>query len=567
FTRFIYPIFFKSVSDSSGKKESKKKSNKIPTTKSYNNFNGKIIRHIYIITLDPFGYSIADSMALPKNFFSKTANNLHIKTREITIRNLLLIKQNQVFDPMLVAESERLVRRQSYVRDVSFFIISLQHQPDSIDILIRELDHWSIIPEIGASTSQVTIKLGDQNFLGLGHESQNSLTRFHSKGDYAYNANYYIPNIKNTYINSTLHYGQDELRNFIKRFAIDRPFFSPVTKWAAGISFVQQFRKDSVLSEDLVYLPQNIKFNAQDYWAGWAVQIFKGKTSGSRTTNFISAFRFFNMHFLEEPIELIDPEQNYADENLYLASFGISTRKYVQDKYIFKYGIIEDVPIGKVYNITSGYQKRNNTGRLYLGARFSLGNYYPWGYLNSNFEYGTFFHKSKVEQSVLTASLTYFTRLKEIGNWKIRQFVKPQLTIGIKSTTYDSLTINDGFGLDGFNSPILSGTKRLLLTLQSQIYAPWKVIGFRFSPYVVCSFGALGNASEGFKNSKVYTQLGLGVMVKNENLVLNTFQISLSFYPIIPGNGTNVFKFNSVKSTDFGFNDFETGKPATVVFQ
>ena len=225
------------------------------------------------------------------------------------------------------------------------------------------------------------------------------------------------------------------------------------------------------------------------------------------------------------------------------------------------------MPVGIVYGLTGGYQVKNNSGRLYLGMRFSFGNYNKWGYLSSNFEYGTFFHASHAEQGVITAGVNYFTGLFEIGKWKFRQFVKPQVTIGINRFSYDSLTLNDGYGLDGFNSPELSGTNRLLFTLQTQSYAPWNFIGFRFGPYLICSLGMLGNAVTGFKNSKVYSQIGLGVLIKNENLVFNTFQISISFYPLIPGKGQNVFKMNSFKTTDFGFRDFEIGKPATVIYQ
>ena len=106
-----------------------------------------------------------------------------------------------------------------------------------------------------------------------------------------------------------------------------------------------------------------------------------------------------------------------------------------------------------------------------------------------------------------------------------------------------------------------------MLTFQTQSYSPWNFIGFRFGPYFICSFGMLGNETSGFKNSKAYSQVGLGVLIKNDNLVINTFQISLSFYPSIPGNGNNVFKINSFETQDFGFRDFEIGKPATIVFQ
>jgi hypothetical protein len=199
--------------------------------------------------------------------------------------------------------------------------------------------------------------------------------------------------------------------------------------------------------------------------------------------------------------------------------------------------------------------------------RFSFGNYYEWGYMSSNFEYGTFLKASHTEQGVFTAGVNYFTGLIEVGKWKFRQFVKPQITIGINRFSYDSLTINDGYGLDGFKSPALSGTQRLLFTVQTQSYSPWRLLGFHFGPYLACSLGMLGNATDGFKNSKIYSQIGVGVLIKNENLVFNSFQISISFYPVIPGIGQDVFRMNSFRTTDFGFRDFEINKPEGVIYQ
>ncbi len=241
--------------------------------------------------------------------------------------------------------------------------------------------------------------------------------------------------------------------------------------------------------------------------------------------------------------------------------------KYVQDRYIFKFGITEDVPVGKVFSLTGGYQLRNGFGRRYLGGRFSIGDYTSWGYLASNLEIGSFFSRSQPQQGVLSISMIYFTGLVEIGRWKFRQFVKPQITIGFNRFSYDSLTINEGYGMNGFNSLGLSGTRRILFTMQTQSYMPWSFIGFRFGPFLACTFGMLGNSSKGFKSSKLYSQIGLGVLIKNESLVLNAFQISIAFYPSIPGMGQNVFKPNSFQTTDFRFRDFEVGKPGIVAFQ
>ncbi len=106
------------------------------------------------------------------------------------------------------------------------------------------------------------------------------------------------------------------------------------------------------------------------------------------------------------------------------------------------------------------------------------------------------------EQGVFTAGVNYFTGLIEIGKWKFRQFVKPQVTIGINRFSYDSLTLNEGYGLDGFNSSTLSGTSRLLFTLQTQSYAPWNFIGFRFGPFLFIHLACLEMPKQDLKTAK-----------------------------------------------------------------
>jgi hypothetical protein len=116
FTRFIYRIIFRPTKTSLPKKVAKKKNRKKSIQKPYSNYEGKIIRNISIETLDPFGYTIADTIFVSQNKLSSFGNGLHVKSQRITIRNLLIIRENDIFDSLLVRESERLVRSQGYIR-------------------------------------------------------------------------------------------------------------------------------------------------------------------------------------------------------------------------------------------------------------------------------------------------------------------------------------------------------------------------------------------------------------------------------------------------------------------
>ena len=143
-----------------------------------------------------------------------------------------------------------------------------------------------------------------------------------------------------------MHYNIDELKTYNKSIIVERPFFSPFAKWAGGINLAQQFRIDSMNYHNDGYVRENYKFNTQDYWAGNAIRIFKGNTEDEKgTTNLIlTAHVICKLAILKGHLNFMTHHNVYTNEKFYLAGIGITTRKYIQDKYIFNYGLVtEDV--------------------------------------------------------------------------------------------------------------------------------------------------------------------------------------------------------------------------------
>lgn len=561
FTNFMHKLVFKPINPKKNKK-------KIVVQTNYNGLEGKIIRNINIVTLDPFGYSEIDSTRKPRNWVEKNGNFIHAKTKKLAIRNLLLIREDKPLDSLLVKESMRLIRAQSYINRVAITTKLIAKNGDSVDIFISVLDTWSLLPRLEVTDSKVNFRLNERNFFGSGHTLNSQYQKRYTDGKSAYNLEYIVPNIKNTFVKTALIYFKDLDDNFGKTIAIDRPFYSPYAKWAGGVSINQQYRSDTISDVNLVYARQNFKYNSQDFWGGYAFRILKENTEDHRVTNLILSGRFLNVNYLESPTLEYDPIDFYASEHFFLSGIGISTRKYVQDKYIFKNGIVEDVPIGKIYGITTGYQVKNDVGRFYLGGQVSFGNYFEWGFLSLNFELGSFFNKSVSNQTAFTFQANYFTNLIEIGKWKVRQFIKPQLTIGInrQNTIGDQLSINEDYGIQGFKSA-LYGNQKAMLTFQTQTYSPWNVFGFRLNPYFNYTIAVLGDKANGLLESKAYSKVGIGLLITNDYLVFRTFQISLAYFPSIPDSGTNIFRINSLETSDFGFQDFGLDKPRTVIYK
>ncbi|UMY65222.1 MULTISPECIES: hypothetical protein [unclassified Flavobacterium] len=576
FTRFLHRLVFEPTEI--------KNSNPIrkPKKRDYKNYNGRIVRNIKIHTLDPFGYSEIDTTRKPRNWGERLGNAVHIKSRQFAIRNLLLIKENRPVDSLMVKESERLIRTQRYVSRV--YITATPVSSDSVDINVRVLDSWSLIPKGSISTSRTSVEIRERNILGSGHEFVSRIINDNENGNKAYNLRYTVPTIKNTFIRSTLAYRVDLDGYYGKSLNIERTFFSPFTEWAGGVYVDQQFRRDSLTDISGNYSLQNLKYTSQDLWGGRAFRLFEGTSEDDRTTRLVASGRVLFTQYSESPKREYDLIDYFSGERFVMGGLGISSRQFVEDRYLFNNGIVEDVPIGKIYGLTAGYQTKNGRDRTYLGARASYGSYFRIGYLSGNVEYGTFFRAGALEQTAFSLQLNYFTDLIDCGKWKLRQFIKPLLIIGTNrlASVADRLTINEssGFqggygagyygynsaGIQGFNSAI-NGTKKFVLTFQTQSYSPWQVVGFRLNPFFNYTAAVLGNEIQGLTSNRFYQKIGVGILVSNDYLVFNSFQLSIAFYPTIPGQGDNLFLTNTFETNDFGFQDFEFGKPRTIIYK
>jgi len=530
----------------------------------HSQYEGKRIRSIHIETLSPFGYSLSDSSKRPHSLLEKTGNALHVKTQHFTVNNHLLFRAGDRYDSLLVKESERLIRNEAYVHDVVVSTSMVGADSDSVDVFVRVSDFWSIGAEGTFSKNEGMIDLTEKNVAGLGHTFTNTFMQDYLDGKNAFSTSYFVPNINNSYVNARLSYTMDEEKDYTKILAVERPFFSAIARWAGGASLSQQLQPGWIYKNDTTRLYRLSKFNAQDYWAATAWQVFKGWTEPDRTTKLILSGRVYDLNYLEKPQDK-ELAEYYTNEHLYMGGLGISSRQYVKQRFLFRSGTAEDVPVGFTLGVTGGYQVKNS-GRWYWGIHHSWGELSRVGYFGTSFDYGTFISGSKNTDGVFTANMNYFSNLIQIGNWKFRQFVKPELTVGLHRDPFNKLTLNDGYGLNGFNSDVLSGTSRFLLVLQTQSYAPWNVLNFRFGPYLNFSFGMIGNESCGFAHSRLYPQIGGGVLFRNDNLVVRYFQFSFAYYPSIPGHGDNIFKANPLRTTDFVLPDFVLGKPDVAAF-
>ena len=564
FNKFVYKLLFRSsaLSVEAVVPDRTKQKKALMVSKS----NGKIIRTISIETLDPFGYSIRDESRVPRRGIDRFGNAIHVKTKVFTIRNLVLFKKNERCDSLLLKETERLIRSQRYIREVVVIPVPVATASDSVDIKIRVLDSWTLIPNGSLSGNQSSVKLTERNILGFGHQISGEIENKFTPKVQAIFAQYSVSNIKNSFVRLDLDYSNEYNNDSRRSLAINRPFYSVVARNAGGFQIEnRRYTEFFPVADTLIGVPT--KYEYVDYWYGHAFKINGENTFDQKTTNLILAYSYNRKAYLLDPGILFDETNFFATEKNSIGYIGISKQRFYQDKFIFNYEITEDIPYGENMALILGYQNKADRSRWYSGISISKGKKYTFGYLSTFMEWGSFYTKGVTEQTAFKVGFNYFSPLLYIGNWKLRQFIKPTYIWGNNrdSSFKDQLTLNNYYGIEGFNNR-LTGTQKWLVSLQTQTYIPGSWNGFRFSPYLNVSMGSLANKNALFA-SKVYSKFSIGVQINNDYLVFNSFQISLSYYPSIPFEGDNLLKTNSFENTDLTISDFQLGKPAYIRYE
>lgn len=535
-------------------------------------FNGKIIRHIDIEVLDPFGYSVNDTTinndtAVERNPFQKIGNRLHTSTRGFIIRNFLLFREGDILNTFLVTESERILRTAGYINDARIFIIPLKDiSRDSVDIKVLVLDKWSVVVPVVITPSSIRATFRDRNFLGLGQQFEQSYSYNIYSDQYEYNTRYRINNISNTYISSEIYYRNN--RDFSQvGIAFDRPFYSPVARWAGGLSVNRSWSFFNYMDTNQNKHQYDLDYYNYDVWGARALSL-PIRSLRKPNNNIIVGLRYLNTHFLYRPPSEIDSNRINTQSKIYLASIGYNHQEFYKDQYIFRFGANEDIPEGSAIQFTYGIAYNEVRGRmLYSGIEVSRGKHVEdFGYISGYAGCGTFYSPRMANNTTIQAGAMYFSDLQPNYIWNFRQFVKIKTVYGINKHPYERI----GFSREemyGLMSDSLQGTAKTILNLETVMYTPYNIVGFKFAPVLLLGFGLMQRNYNTLLKSPVYQSYALGILIRNENLLVSSFEITAGYYPSMPGTDSQRWKLNPLVGFTLRVRSFAIGRPDFVGFQ
>lgn len=563
FTRFLfhavfvdpYPIVYKK------KKLSDKQRKQIKNSDE----NGKIIRHISVEVYDPFGYSVNDTALININSIQKIGNRVHTSTRGFVIKNLLLFDENDTVDMYIITESERLLRKADYITDAKIYFIKIPHN-DSVDIRVVIQDKWRMNARLTVSTTNTKISLNDGNLLGWGHSLENNTTYLLKENEYKFDGKYRVNSFGNSYIAGELYYLTNK-HETVTGFDFSRPFYSPVVKWAGGVAAVRNgsyflYTNPVSLTEE----KYGLNYYQYDVWAGRTLGK-PIKISKKRQSNIIATIRHTSTYYTLRPSFSIDINKVNTNLKVLLGGIGISIREYYKDQFIFRFGANEDIPEGWLMQAMGGITRHETKGTgYYTGFELSRGGHLEkLGYLSGNMAIGSSFYPLKKANSTFTTGLLYFSDIYQNRFSYFRQFIYYKLIYGFNKEHFDVISF-DGNELYGLRLPV-SGISKMVLNFESVFYTYYNLIGFKFAPVALVGLGLIGNHQRSLLASPLYQSYAIGVLIRNENLLTSSFQVSVGFYPPMPQGANSWIMFNPFANFTLRIRDFAIGKPEIVGFR
>jgi len=529
----------------------------------YKDYQGKIIRHIHVVSLDPFGPTVLDTARLPTAGFGKFLNVVHIQSAPNVLRKMMLIREGQALDPQVMADQERILKDLNYIDDARVIVIP-KDDNDSVDVLVVTKDVWSIgviVPYL--TTKKVGIRLYDANFAGLGDRLSLQFSFALQRAPFVRfdGFSYTYTNIMGTFTDATLTYYEDDLHQVNFGVWLDRPFVTNRTKYAGGITY--QYNR-------LGYYPypDMIRYSASSTgsaWLGRSYLIADYKVP----TRFIVSGSLQTTTFMQRANITLDSNRGYYDVNQFFASVAFSRNNYYLIDYFLNFGKTENIPYGRLLQFTFGPQFTNFYTRLYTSFSYAHGNFIKkFGYLQGRLDLAAFYNRRSLEDGVLIARLNYMSYLYFTPDkrYKFRTYIFTTYRQGFlrRSNNLEYTYINRDMRINNYSTDtVFRGVNSLSCYFATVAFTPWYFYGFRFA---LTGMFAGGFTSDGHSNifkTKLYTGVGIGLLIRNENLIFPTFLISAIAYPT-PVAGVPWLQLNFSEPPDQHVTDYNPSAPYVI---
>lgn len=527
-------------------------------------YEGMIIRHIYVQSIG-FEKSIYGNEKPITQKIGRIANKLHTNSREKTIRQHLFIRPNEPLNPYKLGDNERFLRDTDFILD-SRFVVTPIEDSDSVDVTIVTRDVFSIGLTAGGSfPSAPKFNLYDANLGGRGQRIEfNILVDQDRKPKTGFGASFKQSSFLGSFADLEVFYSQlnagistgDETE-YATGILIDRKLVSPYSRMAGGAQLSKNWSRNVYSRPDSLFL--DYSYNLADLWTGYN---FGAKKIQNRKRVFL-ALRIFDDYYTKKP----DSEESindriYNNTSGVLSAITFYKRDFFKTQYIYGFGRTEDVPYGYSITTTAGLVRQLRTQRPYGGIKLEYDGFFSSGsFYELDFNAASYFRNSSFEDAVIFSNISFFTRVFTLGNFKIRNSATLGFTKIFNPFANDWLEIGSSI-IPGLWVRELEASQRNSLGIESTVFTPWSVLGFRIAPFASFNLAMMKcNTCEDRNNN--YTGISAGMRTRNENLIFGTIEVRATYIPN-DESGDSKFSFSFRQNLRFRKTDVFVTAPSLI---
>jgi hypothetical protein len=558
-----------------GKSESMTDSTRINLLKqirSLKSYTGKRINSITIEQHD-FLTSIDSKDSKMKDLFSKLGNTLQSNSKSRAIKENLFFKEWDVFDPSIVAYNEKWLRDLNYIQDAKITAIVTPYDTNQVDIIVVTKDLFTYGGEVLLNNKDAySAKINNINLMGSGNSIQliqNFENQRSPKSGWGYD--FGLSNILGSFISINAgvnQFGNNLANNVLSAkknyISVQRPILHPNSKWLGGIEYLETVNNnvfpgkwDSIFEQQLNY---NLKH--KDFWIGYQLTRKYKSIKLNEYRQFIQ-YRHLENNFKERPIDyLLQLDRNYQNLKADFISYTLVRQSVYRTRYLYGLGRYEDLPIGRSLTWTTGKYEIEKDKAAYVGFKFEqykLSKKENYTHIIANIATG--YINQSIQDFRFLASLEQFSKLKYLNNgYGYRQIINLSFTQTLKNKYNEALRINSIYGIPQLNKEQIKGGTRLSANLETVLYNNRPILGFKSAPFVFGNLTYIRTVGDPILNGAIYSSIGSGLRIRNENLVFGTIELKGSYFPRT-SQSMSPWNFSFITNLRYKYNSNIIEKP------
>ncbi len=496
------------------------------------------------------------------SWLQRTIDKIHIQTKPRQLAQNLLFQVGDTLNPYVLGINEELLRSLPNLATAYFVVMPDRNDSTGVSIHIFARDNWSIGADVNWGSQEKSLSVFDRNFLGTGDELKLKVAGDKQLSRFGFGVEYTARNLLGHFTDATIGLGSGGDQN-MARFAVVHPFILP-TGWGFGFTADRTYRREEMTRTDTSHYIERFFLGG---WGGrsWCLNWQNG-------TNVYVTASLDRERYLQRPevSETLNPYYHHSTQ--FLVGFGFSRRNYFQGNMIYGFGRTEDIPYGFRFELVGGRQWEEELGgRDYWGVRGYWGNLIRNSYLEASLAFGSYFTRNyRLQQSVATGHIKYFTPLLRVRTSYIRQFGTLSATMGFHRLEGEREALRYenrwGRGIRGLSADWrMTGYNRLTIGSETVVFTPLFLYHFRFAFFLCGDVGWLGYDNNLFRN-RFTGAIGAGGRIRNERLIFNNVEIRFGYaFNRPPDVGYRTFSISS--EPDFKEIDFAPEKPQVIPYR